>query len=248
MERWLKAPLQQEDGTLVQQGSRYAARLIDLAVVSQPLLALRVRHVDGREFPHLQFERYCDDVVVHCESERQAQFVREAIAQRLAECGLELHPDKTRIVYCKDADRRATYANERFDFLGYTFRPRWRGEGWREVFVNFLPAVSDDAMKAMGREATELAAQLRSDKSLGDLARMSTKVQGWINYYGRFYRSGLYPDLPDASTSISCDGPSGSTSGCAPRHGGRKLVLAASPTASRRCLLIGDWGAARRLG
>ena len=92
-----------------------------------------------KRFPDLQFERYCDDAVVHCTTEQQAQFVRDAIAQRLAQCGLELHPDKTRIVYCKDADRRATYANERFDFLGYTFRPRLsKRQGWQ--VLRQLPA------------------------------------------------------------------------------------------------------------
>jgi len=149
-----------------------------------------------KRFPDLQFERYCDDVVVHCTTEKQAQFVRDAIAQRMADCGLELHPDKTRIVYCKDADRRATYANERFDFLGYTFRPRLSKGKAGKFFANFLPAVSDDAMKAMSRELRSWRINVRSDKSLGDLAHMFNKVvQGWINYYGRFYKSMLYPLL-----------------------------------------------------
>ncbi len=135
-------------------------------------------------------------MVVHCVSEPQAQLVRDAIARRLAQCGLELHPDKTRIVYCKDADRRATYANERFDFLGYTFRPRLSKGKAGKFFVNFLPAVSDDAIKAMSRELRSWRINERSDKALGDLAHMFNKVvQGWINYYGRFYKSMLYPLL-----------------------------------------------------
>ena len=150
----------------------------------------------GKQFPDLQFERYCDDGVVHCKTEKQAQFVRDAIAGRLAQCGLELHPDKTRIVYCKDADRRATYANERFDFLGYTFRPRLAKSKTGRYFASFSPAASNDAVKEMGRELRSWRLNCRSDKSLGDLAHMFNKVvQGWINYYGRFYKSRLYPLL-----------------------------------------------------
>jgi len=134
--------------------------------------------------------------VVHCETEKQAKFVRDLIAERLAQCGLELHPGKTRIVYCKDDGRRATYANERFDFLGYTFRARRAKNKFGEYFVNFLPAVSDDALKEMGRELRSWRINRRSDRALDELAQMvNIVVQGWINYYGRFYRTGLHPLL-----------------------------------------------------
>jgi RNA-directed DNA polymerase len=196
VERWLKAPLQQKDGTIVQrdrgtpQGSSISPLLANLFLHYAFDVWMRT------QFPDLQFERYCDDVVVHCDSEQQAQFVRDAIAGRLAQCALELHPDKTRIVYCKDADRRATYANERFDFLGYTFRPRLSKGKAGKFFVNFLPAVSNDAVRTMSRELWSWRINCRSDKSLSDLARMFNKVvQGWINYYGRFYKSMLYPLL-----------------------------------------------------
>ncbi len=182
VERWLKAPLQQEDGTLVQRdrGTPQGSSI-------SPLLANLFLHYAfdvwmGKQFPELQFERYCDDLVVHCKSEWRAHFVLDAIARRLAQCGLEVHPAKTRIVYCKDEYRRATYANERFDFLGYTFRPRLSKSRVGKHFVNFSPAVSDDALKAMSRELWSWRLNCRSDKSLGDLARMFNKtVQGWIN-------------------------------------------------------------------
>jgi RNA-directed DNA polymerase len=196
VERWLKAPLQQQDGTLARrergtpQGSSISPLLANLFLHYAFDLWMR------KEFPDLQFERYCDDVVVHCTTEKQAQFVRDAIAQRLADCGLELHPDKTRIVYCKDADRCATYSDERFDFLGYTFRPRLSRGKAGKFFVNFLPAVSDDARKTMSRELRSWRIDERSDKTLDDLAHMfNNVVQGWINYYGRFYKSMLYPIL-----------------------------------------------------
>jgi RNA-directed DNA polymerase len=145
-----------------------------------------------REFPTVQFERYCDDAVVHCRSEFQAHRVRNAIAARLAQVGLELHPDKTRIVYCRDEDRRDNHEVTSFTFLGYEFRPRLAKSKTGKHFVSFLPAVSADAMKAMGREIRSWHLARRSDKSLDDLARMFNNiVQGWINYYGRFYKSRL---------------------------------------------------------
>ena len=123
--------------------------------------------------------------------------VRDAIAARLAQVGLELHPDKTRIVYCKDADRRGDHEVTSFTFLGYKFRPRLAKNKHGKHFVIFLPAVSKDAMKAMGREIRSWHIARRSDKSLGDLARMfNSIVQGWINYYGRFYKSDVVSSPP----------------------------------------------------
>ncbi len=196
IERWLKAPLQQEDGSLVARecGSPQGSAI-------SPLLANLFLHYAfdrwmERTYPHIGFERYCDDVVVHCQSEQQARDVLTAIGARLARCRLDLNLEKTRIVYCKDADRRGSAEHERFDFLGYTFRPRLSKNKYGKHFVNFTPAVSDAAGKAMRRVIRSWKLQQRSDKTLGDLARMFNRiVQGWINYYGRFYRSGLYRSL-----------------------------------------------------
>jgi RNA-directed DNA polymerase len=114
----------------------------------------------------------------------------------MAQVGLELHPDKTRIVYCKDADRRGSSEHEQFDFLGYTFRPRLSKSRSGHHFVNFSPAISGGAKKAVGKEIRSWRINRRSDKTLKDLARMFNPiVQGWINYYGRFYKSMLYPLL-----------------------------------------------------
>ena len=190
--RWLQAPLRTADGTLVarDRGTPQGSAI-------SPLLANLFMHYAfdawmGREFPAVWFERYCDDVVVHCASEQRARQVRDAIAARLADVGLELHPQKTRIVYCKDADRRGDHEVTSFVFLGYQFRPRLAKNRHGKHFVSFLPAVSREAMKAMGAEIRSWHWAKRSDKSLGDLARMTNRiVQGWINYYGRFYRSRL---------------------------------------------------------
>jgi RNA-directed DNA polymerase len=197
VERWLKAPLQQEDGTRVarEHGSPQGSAV-------SPLLANLFMHYAfdawmKRTFPLAEWERYCDDIVVHCKNEAQARFVLGRITARLAACRLTVNPAKTRIVYCKDDDRRGSAEHERFDFLGYTFRPRLsRSKKHDRFFVNFSPAVSDDAAKAIRQEIRSWKLQLRSDKSLRDLAYMFNPiVRGWVNYYGRYYPSMLYPTL-----------------------------------------------------
>ena len=142
-------------------------------------------------------------LIVHCRTERQAQEVRAAIAARLRECGLELHPGKTKIVYCKDEDRRRTYPNEKFDFLGYTFRPRRSKNRFEKYFINFSPAISDRAVKAIRAEIRSWKLHLRSDKSIEDLSRMfNPKIRGWLQYYGRYYRSALYPPMRQLDRSL----------------------------------------------
>jgi len=192
VERWLKAPLQLQDGTLKQRdrGSPQGSAI-------SPVLANLFLHYAldlwlGREFPAVPFERYADDVILHCKTQQQAQIVLDAIIKRLAAVGLELNLDKTRIVYCKDSNRKGSHEHERFDFLGYTFRPRraWARSG--ELFVSFCPAVSDDAVKRMAGTIKGWRLHLWSGKSLADLAQeINPIVRGWIDYYGYFYKSRL---------------------------------------------------------
>ncbi len=160
VERWLKAPLQLEDGTLTprDRGSPQGSAI-------SPVLANIFLHYAldlwlGREFPDVPFERYADDAILHCKSKQQAQIVLDAIVERLAEVGLELNLDKTRIVYCKDSNRTGSHEHEQFTFLGYTFRPRLARSRAGEKFVSFIPAVSDDAAKAIRRQGQALAAAL----------------------------------------------------------------------------------------
>jgi RNA-directed DNA polymerase len=194
VERWLKAPLQLEDGSLVERD-----RGTPQGSAISPLLANMFMHYAfdawmARRFPAVPFERYCDDVIVHARSERQALQLRAMVASRLAECGLELNEQKTRIVYCHDDDRRGSYEHTSFDYLGYTFRPRLSKSRFGNHFLNFSPAVSNEARTRMRREMRRWGVARRSDKSLTDLALMfNTTLQGWINYYGRFYKSMLYP-------------------------------------------------------
>jgi RNA-directed DNA polymerase len=196
VKRWLIAPLARADGT-VQARDRGTPQ----GSAISPVLANLYLHYAfdawlARAFPQVTFERYCDDAVIHCGSEQQARQVRDALAARLAQVGLELHPDKTRIVYCKDANRRGLHEHTSFTFLGYTFRPRLAINRSGRHFVSFLPAASKEAIKAMGQVLRSWHLANRSDKTLADLARMfNNVVQGWINYYGRFYQSQLYPLL-----------------------------------------------------
>jgi RNA-directed DNA polymerase len=130
--------------------------------------------------------------ILHCRSQQQAEIVRDAIIARLAQVGLELNLDKTRIVYCKDSNRTGSHEHERFDFLGYTFRPRRARDRSGELFVSFLPAVSDEAAKKIRRTIKGWKLHLWSGSSLADLAaEINPIVRGWINYYGRFYRTRL---------------------------------------------------------
>lgn len=191
LERWLIAPLQLEDGTLEERtcGSPQGS------VISPLISNIFMHHAFDMwmesELSTIPFERYADDVIAHCKTEKQAQFVKDAIAKRLAQFKLELHPVKTRIVYCKDGRRSGSYEHERFDFLGFTFRPRLsKNRQSQTCFVSFSPAVSDKAKNAIRQDIRDWRLARRSDRSLEDLAEMiDGTVHGWLNYYGRFYRS-----------------------------------------------------------
>jgi RNA-directed DNA polymerase len=189
--RWLRAPVQKADGTLEQR-----TRGTPQGGVISPLLANLFLHYAfdvwmQRTFRHVQFERYADDAIVHCRSERQARAVLEAIRDRLRQCGLELHATKTRIVYCKDDDRPRQSDSVKFDFLGYSFQPRRAKNRWGKYFVSFLPAMSAKAAKAVRATIRDWRmASTRNNQRLEDLARLvNPVVRGWMNYYGRFYRS-----------------------------------------------------------
>jgi RNA-directed DNA polymerase len=193
IDRWLKAPVQMPDGTLEVLGIG-----IPQGGVISPLLANLFLHYAldkwlERRFPELPFERYADDVICHCVSEMQAKYLLDTIRRRLAECRLKLNMQKTKIVYCKDTYRNGSYANESFDFLGFTFRPRLsKGRNGR-YFVNFSPAVSNTATKTIRQEIRSWNLHRRTDKSLEDFARIFNPIiRGWINYYGTYYKSALY--------------------------------------------------------
>jgi RNA-directed DNA polymerase len=195
VERWLKAPMLMSDGILVPRvkGTPQGSPI-------SPVLANLFLHYGldlwmVREFPDVQFERFADDAVIHCVSERQARQVREAVARRLVEVGLELHPDKTRIVYCKDSNRRGSYEQVSFTFCGYTFRPRKAYNKNRHVaFTGFMPAVSPEKLTAMSRRVASWRIHRRVNRTLEDLAAgINLVLRGWLAYFTEFYPSAVSP-------------------------------------------------------
>ena len=203
VKRWLAAPLQHPDGTLVkrEKGTPQGSAV-------SPILANLFMHYAfdawmAREFPRCPFERYGDDVVVHCVSRAQAEYVLGRIATRMAEVGLALHPDKTRVVYCKDSNRRGQHEHTSFIFLGFAFRARQARRRDGVNFTSFLPAISSEAIKAKGADLRAMRIHRRTDLSLDDLAAwLNPIIAGWMQYYGRFYRSALYPLLRRVNTYV----------------------------------------------
>ena len=196
IERWLKAPME-KDGVLIER-----TRGTPQGGVISPILSNLFLHYCfdlwmTRKHPDLPWCRYADDGLVHCRTEQEAMALRADLQVRLMECGLEMHPTKSKIVYCKDSNRRSEYPNVSFDFLGYRFQPR-RAENTRskQVFCNFLPAVSPSALKSMRSAIRDLDIRQRTQVSLADIAReINPLLRGWIAYYGRYTRSALGPFL-----------------------------------------------------
>lgn len=193
IERWLKAPAEAEDGQLIARD-----RGTPQGGVISPLLAnIFLHHVFdqwmSQEFPGCPFERYADDVVIHCRSKEQALAVKAAVEARLRRCRLEAHPEKTRIVYCRDSGRRQAHEHIRFDFLGYSFRPREAKSRWGKLFTSFLPALSTKARTAINAEVRDWHIHRMGHLELDDLSRMfNAKIRGWVNYYGRYYPTALW--------------------------------------------------------
>jgi RNA-directed DNA polymerase len=200
IERWLKAPVQEEDGTI-----RPREKGTPQGGVISPLLAnLFLHHVFDQwmaeEFPGCPFERYADDVVIHCRTLEEAQRVKASVEARLKRCKLEAHPQKTKIVHCRDSNRPGGEASRRqdhdatkFDFLGYGFRPRGAKNRWGKLFTGFLPAISDKAQKRIVEQVRRWKVHLRSDQDLPELARLfEPSIRGWVQYYGRFHPSALH--------------------------------------------------------
>lgn len=215
--RWLSAPLVQPDGTLTRRdrGSPQGASI-------SPLLANLFMHYAfdtwmAREFPDVPFERFVDDVVVHCVSEQQAVRIRDTIAARLADCGgLRLHPTKTRIVYCKMSGRYGSHEQVTFDFLGFTFKPRAakrkNGEG---LFTTFSPAISRKAATSIRQQIRRMRFHVRSDLSFADIAKMiNSRAGAWRRTTGGSARP-TPPRCCSISTGTSSGGRAASTNTCA---------------------------------
>jgi len=202
--RWLKAPMEITAGQ-IQERTKGTPQ----GGVISPLLANLFLHYafdKWMKVNHSQnpFERYADDIVVHCKAQEEAELLLRAIEKRLNDCKLELHPDKTQIVYCKDDNRGGNFPQTKFDFLGYTFRPRLvKGHGG-ECFVGFTPAISDKAARTIGQKMREWRLQSRCGGSLENIVEeFNSVIRGWITYYGRFQKSALYPIFETLNTRLA---------------------------------------------
>ncbi len=194
VERWLNASIQTLSGEVASRN-----RGTPQGGVISPLLANLFLHYAfdkwlEREFPDLPFERYADDAIVHCVTEKQAKYVLKMIRGRMEECGLTLHPEKTKIVYCKDDNRKGDHENRQFDYLSFTFRPRLSKNKNGQLFVGFTPAVSTKSLKSMRFTVRSWKLNKRTPLSLEEIAeKINPVIRGWINYYGTYCKSALSP-------------------------------------------------------
>lgn len=193
IQRWLTAPMVMPDGEV-----RARTKGTPQGGVISPLLANLFMHYVFdkwllKYYANVPWCRYADDGILHCNSKAEATEMRKVLRKRFSECGLEMHPEKTRIIYCKDGSRKGEYEHTEFDFLGYTFRRRLvKNTRRNSLFVSFTPAVSKSALKAMRREIRASGIRNRTDWSIEQIAKwLNPKLNGWINYYGRYTRSGL---------------------------------------------------------
>lgn len=192
IERWLKAPMHMQDGTIkdrtcgTPQGGVISPLLSNL-FLHYVFDEWMTRHHKGKPWC-----RYADDGLVHCKTEASAQKLLKELKQRFAECKLELHPDKTKIIYCKDDNRKNDYENTKFKFLGYEFRRRRAKSIKQELFLSFSPAICKEAKKAISRRIHRTEIRNRTDLSIEQIAEwLNPMINGWINYYGRFNKTAM---------------------------------------------------------
>ena len=193
IQRWLTTPMVNPEGVAIarDKGTPQGG-------VISPLLANLYLHYAfdywmSKQFPDIQFERYADDIVIHSRTERQAQFLKQAIESRLLECHLESHPDKTQVVYCHQGRGKSRH-KVTFDFLGYGFKPRLIRNRDGKFRVGYTPSISKKAMNSIRERMRKWELHKKCNRTIVEIAEWINPVlQGWINYYGQYQRSELHP-------------------------------------------------------
>lgn len=193
IERWLTAPFETAEGTSVPRERGTPQGGVISPILMNLFMHYTFDHWMKRTYSQCPFARYADDAVVHCRSQKQAEDVMQAIASRLEECGLTMHPEKSKIVYCRQSKRTKVYPIVQFTFLGFTFRPRIAKNKQGGYFTGFLPAVSDTALKRMRQTVRSWRLHRRTQATLQELAwQYNSTIRGWMNYYEAFYKSEMH--------------------------------------------------------
>ena len=204
IDRWLKAEVVVRDGTLHQRDTGTPQGGVISPLLANIFLHLAFDQWMAKTHPTIRFERYADDIVVHCGSQPQLEVIKREIERRLERCRLKLNPEKTRVVYCKGTGRTEDWPCQSFTFLGYLFRPRSARTRYGEFFVSFSPAISPKVSRTLRqRIRREWNLTSRTHLDLNTLAqRLNRIIAGWINYYGRFCRSALHSVLNHVNQAL----------------------------------------------
>ncbi|UPA54793.1 group II intron reverse transcriptase/maturase [Wolbachia pipientis] len=203
-ERWMKAPIQQADGSKVVRDKGVPQG----GSISPMISNIFMHHVFDewmrQKHPTIPFERYVDDAIVHCRTKKQADFMRDVIEERQAKYKLKLHPEKTQIVYCKDNRRKDEYTIQSYDFLGFTFRPRLaKNSKVGNYFLSFIPAISNKAKKKISQTIRSWKIHRQTSTTLEGISKkVNPIVRGWYQYYGRFYRTEIYKPLKNIERQL----------------------------------------------